>query len=66
MNFWLIFTSITLITNYIDCSGDASDNKSINKTEIESNGLRFQRILQRKKRFLLFPPGELPTNSKHL
>lgn len=28
-----------------------------NETEIQPNGVRFQRILQRKKRFLLFPPG---------
>lgn len=30
---------------------------SWNRTINEPNGLRFQRILRRKKRFLLFPPG---------
>lgn len=29
----------------------------IRKTTIDSNGVRFQKILRRKKRFLLFPPG---------
>lgn len=28
-----------------------------NRTMNEPNGIRFQRILHRKKRFLLFPPG---------
>lgn len=28
-----------------------------NHTVNEPNGIRFQRILHRKKRFLLFPPG---------
>lgn len=28
-----------------------------NSTVNEPNGIRFQRILNRKKRFLIFPPG---------
>lgn len=32
-------------------------NKKQNQTIHEPNSVRFQRILKRKKRFLLFPPG---------
>lgn len=48
----IIFAEILLIEP-IFSANDA--NQDI--TTIEPNGLRFQRILRRKKRFLLFPPG---------
>lgn len=53
----VIFTKILLI----EPISSASDNSRIitneNNTLNVPNGVRFQRILQRKKRFLIFPPG---------
>lgn len=39
--------------NNINWANDMHKNHTVN----EPNGIRFQRILHRKKRFLLFPPG---------
>lgn len=52
----VIFTEVLLIESILSENNWAND---VNKdyTIHEPNGLRFQRILRRKKRFLLFPPG---------
>lgn len=55
---WLlvIFTEILLIEPI--CSvNNTIDDVNKNQTIHEPDGSRFQRILRRKKRFLLFPPG---------
>lgn len=52
----VIFTGILLIEPILSVNNSIHDvNK--NQTIHEPNGLRFQRILRRKRRFLLFPPG---------
>lgn len=52
----VIFAEIWLIVSIVSVN-IACANGITNKTAYEPNGLRFQRILRRKKRFLLFPPG---------
>lgn len=42
-----------LSVNNKNWTNDVRKNVTVN----ELNGIRFQRILQRKKRFLIFPPG---------
>lgn len=51
-----IFGSLLLVS-YVHCARSRLEETVIDRTEVQPNGLRFQRILQRKKRFLLFPPG---------
>lgn len=45
--------SVLSVNNNKNWSNDMHKNHTVN----EPNGIRFQRILHRKKRFLLFPPG---------
>lgn len=51
VKFLLLFTVVCGI------SGQFANEENENKTAIDTSGVRFQRILHRKKRFLLFPPG---------
>lgn len=57
MNIWTLIISCVVLVICVHC-----DNVN-NQTNVEPNGLRFQRILHRKKRFLLFPPGSAVTVS---
>lgn len=59
MNITIRLSAILIVISFIESIDSANNNGIIdaNKTVIDSNGLRFQRILHRKKRFLLFPPG---------
>lgn len=52
----VIFAEILFIEPSLSANSNSRIN-AFNNTLNEPNGLRFQRILQRKKRFLLFPPG---------
>lgn len=53
-----VFIVFCSILNIIQCEKSVErNNKNIGKTIIDTNIERFQRILRRKKRFLLFPPG---------
>lgn len=47
-----VFAIVQSLSDQIDKNNDV-----LNKTVLDSSGTRFQRILHRKKRFLLFPPG---------
>ena len=55
----IIFAEILLIEPIFSANDHLTPtiDANQNNTTIEPNGLRFQRILRRKKRFLLFPPG---------
>lgn len=58
MNITIVLSAILMVFSLIESIyGTNSGIINANKTVIDSNGLRFQRILHRKKRFLLFPPG---------
>lgn len=55
---WLFLAFHGAILLSVSNSSVNSDNyKNIGRTSIDPNGVRFQKILRRKKRFLLFPPG---------
>lgn len=49
--------AILLSVSNASVDDDGYDDKNIGRTSVDSNGERFQKILRRKKRFLLFPPG---------
>lgn len=51
VEFFLI--QLALSVNNSNWTNDVHQNHTVN----EPNGIRFQRILHRKKRFLIFPPG---------
>lgn len=53
----VIFTKILLIEPISSASDNSRTIANENNTLNVPNGVRFQRILQRKKRFLIFPPG---------
>lgn len=53
----VIFTKILLIEPILSASDTSRTIANENNTVHVPNGVRFQRILQRKKRFLIFPPG---------
>ncbi|XP_031636405.1 formin-like protein 7 [Contarinia nasturtii] len=53
----VIFAEILLIESILSADTAWPTDVNRNITAFEPNGLRFQRILRRKKRFLLFPPG---------
>lgn len=57
MKICFVFICSVLLTTYVRCDGDFVEETTVDRTEVQPNGLRFQRILQRKRRFLLFPPG---------
>lgn len=52
-----IIATISLIAPILSANNNVNTDVHKISTENEPNGLRFQRILRRKKRFLLFPPG---------
>lgn len=57
---WLqlaIHGAILLSASNASVDNDGYNGKNIGRTSIDSNGERFLKILRRKKRFLLFPPG---------
>lgn len=57
---WLLLAfhgAILLSMSNASVESDDYNGKNIGKTSINSNGERFQKILRRNKRFLLFPPG---------
>lgn len=57
---WLLLAyhgAILLSVSNASVDSDDYNGKNIERTSIDSNGVRFQKILSRKKRFLLFPPG---------
>lgn len=57
---WLFLAfhgAILLSVSNASVDSDDYNNKNIGRTSIDPNGMRFQKILRRKKRFLLFPPG---------
>lgn len=54
----LIFVEIFSIQSQLNANNKNWTNDMYNKHTVnEPNGIRFQRILHRKKRFLIFPPG---------
>lgn len=53
----IIVAEVLLIEPTFSAADQLPTNLSKNNTIFEPNGARFQRILRRKKRFLLFPPG---------
>lgn len=53
----IIFAVISLIKPTFSRNKELSRDLSHNNTVYEPNGQRFQRILRRKRRFLIFPPG---------
>lgn len=55
--FLIIFSNVLLIEPIFSANDNLSTDLNQNNTNYERNGLRFQRILRRKRRFLLFPPG---------
>lgn len=57
MHISVVLISSILLVNYVHCDNRPFEENITNRSDIEPNGLRFQRILHRKKRFLLFPPG---------
>lgn len=57
MNILVALISGILLVNFVHCDNNRFEENITNRTDIEPDGLRFQRILHRKKRFLLFPPG---------
>lgn len=57
---WLLLAfHCAILLSVTNALGDSVDysGKNTGKTPIDSNSVRFQKILRRKKRFLLFPPG---------
>lgn len=57
MNIRIVFICSVLLTTYVRCDDGILEESTVDRTKVQPNGLRFQRILQRKRRFLLFPPG---------
>lgn len=54
----VIFVEIFSIQSQLSANNKNWTNDMYNKHTVnEPNGKRFQRILHRKKRFLIFPPG---------
>lgn len=53
----VVVGEILLIEPIFCTSNHLTNNVNQNQTINEPIGLRFQRILRRKRRFLLFPPG---------
>lgn len=57
VRFFITFASFSLIAPILSSNNNSITDVDKNSTINESNGMRFQRILRRKRRFLLFPPG---------
>lgn len=54
---WLLMVAYGMVEIALCSECNERCGKNIDKTVIDSNVERFHRILRRKKRFLLFPPG---------
>lgn len=53
----LICVEISVIESVVSVNNDWTHDVKQNQTINDPNGVRFQRILRRKRRFLIFPPG---------
>lgn len=56
---WLsvICVKMWVIESFVSVNNNRTDEIKPNQTNYEPNGVRLQRILKRKRRFLIFPPG---------